>query len=76
MSSLNKGDGRAPTTPEPPSDRCARSSDGLFTTMQAVLAQRGASTKLDALSESLKCQACGGKEFDVLQCYGPEVWSG
>lgn len=43
--------------------------------LQELLAERGASTRLDALSDSLKCQACGGKEFDVLQCYGPEVWS-
>lgn len=43
--------------------------------LQAVLAMRGASTKLDALQQSLRCQTCGGKTFEATYCYAPERWS-
>ena len=39
------------------------------------LARRGADTRLNRLSDTLKCGQCGGKGFRATHCEGPEIWS-
>jgi len=39
------------------------------------LSRRSASLALDRLTESLKCQKCGGNNFDAIAVLGDEIWS-
>ena len=44
-------------------------------TLRTQLHKMGKSSELNRLSESMKCQKCGKRDFNAVACFGPERWS-